>query len=109
MTCKLQASKVSATHIYIHTQDEIVFGCAQAPQFSTADLGTRPAHCYLQFNTAAVKYWRWGDLGMRPAHCYLQFNTAAVKHWRWGDLFLFRDRFKTTDHSFYAVRYFSEN
>jgi len=60
-----------------------VFGCAQAPQFSTADLGTRPVHSYLQF-----------------------------KHWRWGDMFvceLFRDRFKTTDHSFYAARYFSEN
>jgi len=65
-----------------------VFGCTQAPQFSIADLGTRPAHSYLQFNTAAVKHWRWGDLEMKPAHSYLQFNTAAVKHWRWGDLFV---------------------
>ena len=41
-----------------------MFGCAQAPQFSTADLGTRPAHSYLQFNNVAVntgggKTWEW--------------------------------------------------
>ena len=62
------------------------FNTAAVKHWRWGDLGMRPVHSYLQFNTAAVKLWRWGDLGMRPVHSYIRFSTAAVKHWRWGDL-----------------------
>ena len=40
------------SHTQIHTGHLQVFGCAQEPQFSTADMGMRSVHSYLQFNTA---------------------------------------------------------